>query len=75
LAALAGRLHPEFRASTLVRALGGYLLSEKGGPARQQLFTATAQRVVDGLTSQLTQLSRPVPPPAETALAIEGECE
>jgi hypothetical protein len=75
LASLAGRLHPEFRTSTLVRALGGYLLSERGGPARQQLLTATAQRVVDGLASQLNHLARPVPPPTTTALAIEGECE
>jgi predicted unusual protein kinase regulating ubiquinone biosynthesis (AarF/ABC1/UbiB family) len=75
LASLAGRLHPEFRTSTLVRALGGYLLSAEGGPARQQLLTATAQRVVDGLASQLNNLARPVPPPTRSALAIEGECE
>ncbi len=75
LASLAGRLHPEFRATTLIQALGGYLLSEKGGRARQQLLTATAQRVVDGLTSQLNHLARPVPPPRGSALVIEGECE
>jgi predicted unusual protein kinase regulating ubiquinone biosynthesis (AarF/ABC1/UbiB family) len=77
IASLAGRLHPEFGLGTLLRALGGYLMSEEGKPARNELLVAGAQRVVDGLTGVLNRLSRsssrPEPPPAPAVAAAEGE--
>lgn len=59
LASLARRLHPEFRASTLVRSLGGYLLSAEGRPARNQLLETGALRLLDGIAGQLNRLARP----------------
>jgi predicted unusual protein kinase regulating ubiquinone biosynthesis (AarF/ABC1/UbiB family) len=73
LASMAGRLHPEFRTSTLVGALGGYLLSEDGKQARNQLLVAGTQRVVDGLAVALNRLARPTPAPARTVALAEGE--
>jgi predicted unusual protein kinase regulating ubiquinone biosynthesis (AarF/ABC1/UbiB family) len=63
LADMARRLHPEFRVSTLVSAVGGYLLSDEGREVRSHLFVSGAQWVVDGLAAQLNRLSRPAPPP------------
>ncbi len=61
LLSLAGRLHPEFRTSTLLRAVGGYLLSEEGRPARNRILAGSAQRLLDGIAGQLGRLARPVP--------------
>jgi predicted unusual protein kinase regulating ubiquinone biosynthesis (AarF/ABC1/UbiB family) len=73
LASLAGRLHPEFNVSTLVRALGGYLLSDQGKPVRNQILSAGTQWAVGGIVSALSRLARPAPPPTETVLITEGE--
>jgi predicted unusual protein kinase regulating ubiquinone biosynthesis (AarF/ABC1/UbiB family) len=73
LASMAGRLHPEFRASTLIRALGGYLLSEGGNAARSQLLTAGAQRAIDGLAGALSRLARPTSPPRPVIVLTEGD--
>jgi predicted unusual protein kinase regulating ubiquinone biosynthesis (AarF/ABC1/UbiB family) len=73
LTSFAGRLHPEFRTSTLIRAVGGYLLSEEGKPVRNQMLMAGAQRVLDGVLVQLNRLAKPVPPPSQTVALAEGE--
>ena len=52
-----GKLHPEFRTSTLISALGGYLLSEEGKPARNQIVTASAQWVLGGIAGALGGLA------------------
>ena len=70
LMAVARRLHPEFRAGTLIRSLGGYLLSEEGKPARNQMLVSGAQRLADGL---LGILAKPVPPPDAATRQIEEE--
>ncbi len=59
LVGMAGRLHPEFNARTLARSLGGYLFSEKGKPARNQLVEAGAIKLLDGIAGQLNRLARP----------------
>jgi hypothetical protein len=61
LASMAGRLHPEFRPATLVRALGSYLFSEEGKPVRNQLLMDGAQRIADNILGQLTRPQRPAP--------------
>lgn len=66
LTALAGRLHPEFSASTLVGAVGSYLLSEDGKPARNQILTAGAQWAIGGITGAVGRLARSAEVP-ETA--------
>lgn len=71
LLSLAGQLHPEFRASTLLRALGGYFFSERGREARAQVLAAGAQRLVDGLASRLARLSRPATTPGSVTVAGE----
>ncbi len=63
LAGLMGRLHPDFRVSTLLRALGGYLWSEEGKPVRKELLLAGAGWVIGGLASRLNRLARPAPHP------------
>lgn len=73
LASMAGRLHPEFRASTLIRALGGYLLSEKGSAARSQLLMTGAQRAIDGLAGALGRLSRPTSTPKPVVVLTESD--
>jgi hypothetical protein len=81
LASAVGRLHPEFGAGTLIRSVGGYLLSEAGKPARNQLLVAGAQRLTDGVLGQLSRLARPptaTPPassPPPTAILVEGATE
>ncbi len=62
LASLARQLHPDFSMGTLVRALGGYLLSEEGRPVRNQALAAGAQWVADGLAGALFRLTRPAVP-------------
>jgi predicted unusual protein kinase regulating ubiquinone biosynthesis (AarF/ABC1/UbiB family) len=62
LASMARQLHPDFTVATLVRALGGYLLSEEGRPARSQALAAGAQWVADGVTGTLLRLTRPAVP-------------
>jgi predicted unusual protein kinase regulating ubiquinone biosynthesis (AarF/ABC1/UbiB family) len=73
LASMAGRLHPEFRTSTLIGALGGYLFSEDGKQARNQLLVAGTQRVVDGLAGALNRLARPTPAPTRAVALAESE--
>jgi predicted unusual protein kinase regulating ubiquinone biosynthesis (AarF/ABC1/UbiB family) len=83
VAALAAKLHPDFRASTLLRALGGYLWSEEGKPVRNDLLKAGAERVVGGLANALSRLARPIEPPppppgrtagpSRTAVVAEGD--
>ncbi|HSJ52543.1 MAG TPA: AarF/ABC1/UbiB kinase family protein [Anaerolineae bacterium] len=58
LANMASRLHPEFRMGTLVRALGGYLFSEEGKPARNQALAAGARWVTGGVAVALSRLAR-----------------
>ena len=73
LSSVAGRLHPEFRVSTLARSLGGYLLSQEGKPARDRLLVASSQWLMAGLAGQLNRLSRPATPPPPVALLTEGD--
>jgi predicted unusual protein kinase regulating ubiquinone biosynthesis (AarF/ABC1/UbiB family) len=73
LASLAGRLHPEFRAGTLIRALGGYLLSEQGRPARNQALTAGAQWAVGGIVSALSRLSQSGSPENQTVAIAKSK--
>jgi predicted unusual protein kinase regulating ubiquinone biosynthesis (AarF/ABC1/UbiB family) len=75
LASMAGRLHPDFRTGTLISAVGGYLLSEEGKPARNQLLVAGAQWAIDGLTSALGRLAQPTEPPRQPPVLVEGEQE
>jgi predicted unusual protein kinase regulating ubiquinone biosynthesis (AarF/ABC1/UbiB family) len=77
LAALAGRIHPDFHTSTLLRALGGYLWSDEGKPVRNEMLKAGAGRLIGGLANLLSRLARPIepptyPPPRSVALA-EGD--
>jgi predicted unusual protein kinase regulating ubiquinone biosynthesis (AarF/ABC1/UbiB family) len=69
LASMASRLHPDFRASTLLSSLGSYLLSEEGKPARNQILTTGAQWAVGGIVSALGRLARP-PTSAPQAIAL-----
>jgi hypothetical protein len=73
LAGMAGRLHPEFTASTLVRSLGGYLLSEEGKPTRNQLLEKGAQRLLDGIAGQLNRLGQPATTPSQTVVLSTKE--
>jgi hypothetical protein len=75
LASMASRLHPDFRTGTLISAVGGYLLSEEGKPARNQLLVAGAQWAIGGLASVLGRLAQPVEPPQEMPALVEGEQE
>jgi predicted unusual protein kinase regulating ubiquinone biosynthesis (AarF/ABC1/UbiB family) len=73
LASMAGRLHPEFRTSTLIGAIGGYFFSEDGRQARNQLLVAGTQRVVDGLAGALNRLARPAPAPTRAVALADSE--
>jgi predicted unusual protein kinase regulating ubiquinone biosynthesis (AarF/ABC1/UbiB family) len=75
LTSLAGRLHPDFRVSTLLSALGGYLFSAQGKPIRNQLLTAGTQRVADGLADALNRLTRPAPRPSPARAVVLAESE
>ena len=63
LASMAGRLHPDFRASTLISSVGSFLFSEEGRSSRNQLLVTGAQWAVGGLVSALGRLARPIAPP------------
>ncbi|MGQ9598656.1 MAG: ABC1 kinase family protein [Anaerolineae bacterium] len=58
LASLARQLHPDFRATILLRVLGGHLFSDEGKPVRNRLLKAGAQQVVGVLAHALGRLSR-----------------
>jgi hypothetical protein len=58
LANLAQQLHPDFRLSTLLLAFGGYLFSDRGKPARDDLLANSAERIVGALVGQLNRLVR-----------------
>jgi predicted unusual protein kinase regulating ubiquinone biosynthesis (AarF/ABC1/UbiB family) len=73
LASVAGRLHPEFRVSTLVRSLGGHLLSEEGSYTRDRLMSSGAQWVAGGLAGALSRLARPAPAREQVAALTESE--
>ena len=73
VAAVAQQLHPEFRASTLIRALGSYLWSDKGKPARNEMLAAGAQRLLSGVLSPLSRLARPIPPPSRLPASSGSE--
>jgi predicted unusual protein kinase regulating ubiquinone biosynthesis (AarF/ABC1/UbiB family) len=73
LVSMAGRLHPEFRASTLVRALGGYLWSEEGKPARNQILTTGAQWAIGGIVSALGRLAQPTTPSPQAVALAESD--
>jgi predicted unusual protein kinase regulating ubiquinone biosynthesis (AarF/ABC1/UbiB family) len=64
LTSMAGRLHPEFTASTLLGAVGGYLLSENGKPARNQFLTAGTQWAVGAIVAAFGRLARPSEAPS-----------
>jgi predicted unusual protein kinase regulating ubiquinone biosynthesis (AarF/ABC1/UbiB family) len=63
LVSVASRVHPDFRTTTLLRALGGYLWSDQGRPVRNEVLRAGAQWVVDGVAGALSRLARPIEPP------------
>lgn len=67
LASMASRLHPEFSASTFLGALGGYLLSEAGKPARSQLLNAGTQWAVGAMVNTFGRMARLPETPPETA--------
>ncbi len=69
----AGRLHPEFRTSTLISSVGTYLLSEEGKPARNQVLVAGAQWAIGGIVSALNRLSRPSTQTQQTIALAEPE--
>ena len=73
LVSMTGRLHPDFRTSTLVSSVGTYLLSSEGKQARNQMLTAGAQWAVDGIAGALDRLSRPSPPPQQAIALAEPE--
>jgi predicted unusual protein kinase regulating ubiquinone biosynthesis (AarF/ABC1/UbiB family) len=73
LAGVAGQLHPEFRVSTVVRSLGGYLFSEEGTYTRGQLMSTGAQWVADGLASALGRLARPSSTQGQVVALNESE--
>jgi len=62
--AVARKLHPDFRLSTLLSALGGYLTSEEGKPVRAQLLRAGTHRMLGGV---LRRFGRTEPAPAAAA--------
>ena len=72
LVSLAGRLHPGFGASTLIRALGGYLWSEEGKPVRNELLMAGVQRLMGGILGPLNRLAQPAMPPARAVVGVEN---
>lgn len=67
LVGLARRLHPDFGLSMLLRAVGSYLFSESGKPARDRLLLAGAERLIGGLNDRLSRLA----PPARAAAKAE----
>jgi predicted unusual protein kinase regulating ubiquinone biosynthesis (AarF/ABC1/UbiB family) len=70
---MTGRLHPDFRTSTLVSSVGSYLLSPEGKQARNQVLTAGAQWAIDGITNALDRLSQPSPSRQQAIALAEPE--
>jgi predicted unusual protein kinase regulating ubiquinone biosynthesis (AarF/ABC1/UbiB family) len=70
LASMAGKLHPEFRTSTVLSAVGSYLFSARGRPARNQILSAGAQWAIGGIASALGRLAQPTEPPAQPKQAV-----
>ena len=73
LLGVAGKLHPDFRATTVVRSLGGYLLSAEGKDTRNQLLASGAQRLADGLAGVLNRWASPPESAPQTAVLAESE--
>jgi predicted unusual protein kinase regulating ubiquinone biosynthesis (AarF/ABC1/UbiB family) len=71
ISAVAQKLHPEFRTSTLLRALGSYLWSDQGKPLRNDMLATGAQRLVASVLSPLSRLARPISPPSQVR-AVSG---
>jgi hypothetical protein len=59
VSAAAGRMSSGFRVSTVLRSVGGYLVSEQGKPARDRLLRTGAERIVGGLLHTLDRLQQP----------------
>jgi hypothetical protein len=55
----AGRMSSGFRASTVLRSVGSYLVSEQGKPTRDRLLRTGAERIVGGLLHTLDRLQQP----------------
>jgi predicted unusual protein kinase regulating ubiquinone biosynthesis (AarF/ABC1/UbiB family) len=60
VSAAAGRMSSGFRVSTILRSVGGYLVSEQGKPTRDRLLRTGAERIVGGLLHTLDRLQQPV---------------
>jgi len=73
LVSMAGQLHPDFHTSTVLGAVGSYLFSAQGKPARNQIFSTGAQWVIGGIVGALGNLARPTPPPAQTPALAQSE--
>jgi predicted unusual protein kinase regulating ubiquinone biosynthesis (AarF/ABC1/UbiB family) len=73
LASMANRLHPDFGTGTLIRSVSGYLLSEKGKPARTQMLTTGVQWAMGGITGALERLAQPSAPPTQTVATAESD--
>jgi hypothetical protein len=73
LLGVAGKLHPDFRATTVVRSLGSYLLSAEGKDTRNQLLASGAQRLADGLAGVLNRWASPPESGPQTAVLAESE--
>ncbi len=59
LSSSAGRVSSSFRASTVLRSVGSYLLSEQGKPTRNGLLRAGAERILGGVLNTLDRLQQP----------------
>jgi len=55
----AGRIKAGFGVSTVLRSVGGYLVSEQGKPTRDRLIRTGAERIVGGLLHTLDRLQQP----------------
>lgn len=73
LASTAGKLHPEFRTSAVISSVGGYLFSQEGKPARDQILAAGARWAIGGLASALSRLAQPTEPPSQKVALAESE--
>lgn len=73
LASTAGKLHPEFRTSAVISSVGGYLFSQEGKPARDQILAAGARWAIGELASALSRLAQPTEPPNQKVALAESE--